>query len=272
MLASSPTPPPARLVVEQVLGASVATSVRGQGPLRLLTPKNHGRGAWVFQSSLGGGFIGQDVVALDVTVEDGATCFLSSQAAGKVFGGAKSAFSLGVTVGRGATLVHWPDPTMVYAGASLRQRQRFELAADASLLVVDSWTAGRLALGESWAFDELALKLELSRTGTPLMTDAFFLSSKEGPLAPRMGGVGAFATVAITGPVFADAIAAVERRLDARPLTRLPEPLAVASRWPWGLVLRLGAPSLESLNAVLLELLRPEVVTALGDDPFTRKW
>jgi urease accessory protein len=260
-----------RLVVERVLGRSVVTSARSHGPLRLLTPRNHGGAAWVYQSSLGGGFVGDDTLHLDVRLGVGATAFLSSQAAGKVYRGTDSRFTLEATVADGATLVSWPDPTMVFAGSRLTQRQRFDLAPGASLLCVDACSAGRVALGERWATEQVTFALEVARAGRPVIVDGVVLSARHGVLGERLQGIEAMATVVLTGPVFDGAVEGLTKQVAATPLERPPAPLVVASRWPWGLVLRVAAPSTGALQGVLEGLLRLHVVAALGDDPVARK-
>ena len=57
---------------------SVVTRARSVAPLRLLTPASPGRAAWVYQSSLGGGFVGRDAIELAVDVAAGARLFLTS--------------------------------------------------------------------------------------------------------------------------------------------------------------------------------------------------
>ena len=73
------------MIVERVGERSEVTRVLSQSPLRVLTPRNHGDAAWLFLSSLGGGFVGGDALSLDVRVGDGACCWLSSQASSKAY-------------------------------------------------------------------------------------------------------------------------------------------------------------------------------------------
>lgn len=261
-----------QVVVEHVLERSVVTAARGHGPLRLLTPQNHGPGAWVYASSLGGGFVGTDDLALDVDIRAGATAFMSSQSAGKVYRASDSRFTLKARVGEGATLVNWPDPLMAFASARFTQRQHFELADTASLVCVDAFTAGRVASGERWASDHLAVHLSVSRRGRALFVDAMTLSPRHGSLDARLAGVGAMATLVITGPRFEGLCDALHARLGAAPLERLPSTLAASSRWPWGLVVRLAAPTTAALSAKLSALLSPALVDVLGEDPWARKW
>src|SRR6476619_6435156 len=101
-----------QLSVSRVGERSVIVRTQSESPLRLLAPKNHGHGAWVFQSSYGGGFVGSDDVSLNISVEPGATLFLSSQSSSKVYRAARSRYSLMAQVGEGSTLISWPDPVV----------------------------------------------------------------------------------------------------------------------------------------------------------------
>lgn len=258
---------PSALEVSRVRDRSVVTRARSVAPLRLLSSAGTGDAAWVYQSSLGGGFVGRDDLALRVDVSPAASLFLSSQASTKVYRGARSHFSVDAAVHAGATLVSWPDPVVCFAGAGFTQAQRFALAPDATLLAVDAWTAGRLARGERYAFDRLDTTLSLSIAGATVLTDATLLSPAHGDLAARMGPVNAFATVVLAGPRLpCDRLAATIAA------ARLAFPLVTASRWPWGLVVRAGATSAEQLHATLHHLLAPAAIDLLGADPFARKW
>ncbi|HEV7556467.1 MAG TPA: urease accessory protein UreD [Kofleriaceae bacterium] len=255
----------AELVVERSRGRSVVSTARSSSPLRLLVPSGGGHAAWVFQSSLGGGFVGTDDVSLRVEVAAGASLWLSSQASSKVYRGARSRFVLDASVRDGATLVTWPDPVVCFAGATFDQTQRFSLAPTASLIAVDAWTAGRVGRGERWAFDRLTTRLAIEIDGTMVLDDAMLLSNAHGDLSTRLGSADAFAMIAIAG-IACDALAA---EIAARPLGW---PLITASRWPWGLVIRIAATTTESLVHAMHELLRGSVIAAIDADPWTRKW
>jgi urease accessory protein len=259
-----------RLEVEQVAERSVVVGAHARAPLRLLAPRNHGHAAWVYQSSLGGGFIGDDDVGLKVEVRPGASLFLSSQSASKVYRSARSRFTLDARVGAAATLINWPDPLACFAGARLSQRQTFELDPTANLICVDAYTAGRVGSGERWAFDELSLKLSIDVGGQRRFTDAQRLSSRHGALAARLAPFEAFATVVLTGPRLTAECAALHRQISAQSLAL--ETLAVSSHWPWGLTIRLAARSVEQLVQAMRVLLGPMLPALLGDDPLLRKW
>ncbi|HTR55436.1 MAG TPA: urease accessory protein UreD [Kofleriaceae bacterium] len=257
------------LEIARVRNRSVVTSARSATPLRLLSPSGAGDAAWVYQSSLGGGFVGGDDVSLRVDVSAGASLFLSSQASSKVYRGARSVFALDATVGDDATLVSWPDPVVCFAGAAFDQQQRFALVRTASLVAVDAWTAGRIARGERWTFDRLAARLVLAIDGEPVLDDALLLSRAHGDLGARLGAVGAFATIVLAGPRLAEACDRLAAQIAARPLSW---PLVTASRWSWGLVIRVGAAAGEPLTRVVRELVGQPVIGLLRADPWARKW
>ena len=262
----------ARLEVARDVGRSVVVSAEASSPLKLLTPRNHGHAAWVYQSSQGGGFVGADDVRLAVEVAAGASLFLSSQASSKVYRASAAQYALTAAVADGATLVSWPDPVVCFAGASLAQTQTFSLRGDARLVCVDAWTSGRLAHGERWAFERLLSRIRVEVDGVRVFQDGVLLSAQHGALDVRMGPINAFATVVVAG-----ALAALSSELVARVRAQpLGDPattaLCTASVWPWGVVLRLGAPTAEALVVVLGELLGAPVAALLGDDPWARKW
>jgi urease accessory protein len=257
------------LQVTSVRDRSIVTSARSTTPLRLLAPKAAGDAAWVYLSSLGGGFVGGDDIALRVDVDADATLFLSSQASSKVYRGARSMFTVDATVGARGTLVAWPDPVVCFAGAAFDQVQRFALAEEANLIAVDAWTAGRIARGERWAFERLATRLAIAIDGQPVLDDAVLLSREHGDLGSRLGELGAFATVVLVGPRLAEASDRLAAEIAGRELA---SPLVTASRWPWGLVVRIAAPSAESLTLTLRALLDDCVIKLLSANPWTRKW
>lgn len=244
---------PNRIEVTRSGARTHVTALSATSPLALLTPKNHGHGAWVYQSSHGGGWVGLDEVALEVTVGDGATLFLSTQAGGKAYRGATSTFRLRARVGRGATLVCWPEPTTCFAGAALMQHQRFELDEGARLLFVDTLAAGRVARGEQWAFSKFESEVAIAREGRALLHDAVLLSAAHGPLAPRLGCEASALVVAV----------GFEKRLTDAP---------GVSVWPWGAVLRRAAPTLSGWQTELRALLQTGVAEVLGDDPCARRF
>jgi urease accessory protein len=253
------------LAVERWRDRSVVTRSRSVAPLRLLAPSSRGPAAWVYQSSLGGGFVGGDAIELAVDIAAGARLFLTSQASSKVYRQAVSCCRVDAAIDDGGVLVAWPDPIACFAGAAYDQRQRFRLAGTGGVIAVDAWTAGRVAHGEQWAFERLALRTEIEIDGAPVLADAMVVSPAHGGLPARMGHARAFATIAIAGARFAAAAPVIAERAAAVPASS-------ASTWPWGAVIRTAAPTTEQLTARLHAIVGELVRGALGADPFVRKW
>jgi urease accessory protein len=221
----------------------------------------------VYQSSYGGGLVGEDHVRLQVRVDDGAALFLATQASSKVYREARSALTLDATVGDDALFINWPDPVVCFAGAALVQRQTVRLAARGSLLLVDAFTSGRAARGERWQFERLESRVDVDVAGAPVLREALTLSGAHGPLVERMADFEAFATVVLAGPALGGVCEAVDGQVRA-----LQPGLAACSRARFGAVLRLGARDAGELAAQLKVLLGAHVHGLLGDDPIARKW
>src|SRR5262245_59595703 len=157
----SPMHEVASAVVRRGSGRSDVHRARGAGPLRLLCPRAAGNAAWIVTSSLGGGLVDGDDVALEVEVDAGATCVVTTQASTKVYKGA-SRQQLDLRVrGDGCALVV-PDAVVPYRGARFTQATRVELAPDSTLALCDVVTAGRIAYGERWSATRVDAMLSIA--------------------------------------------------------------------------------------------------------------
>ena len=70
----------ARLVVEQIDGASAVTTCVARSPARLLTPIHRGPAVWCYASGFGGGLVAGDHLRLDLRLGTGARAYCSTQA------------------------------------------------------------------------------------------------------------------------------------------------------------------------------------------------
>ncbi len=261
------------LRVTRAGATSVVSCARATSPLKLLTPRNHGHAAWVFTSTYGGGLVDGDAMTLDVTIDEGASALVSSQASTKVYRSPSGvSTALRARVGSGATLAVLPDPVVCFAGSRYRQAQRFDLAADAGLVCLDWMTSGRRARGERWAFDEYRTGLAIRIADDLVCHDALALSSSDGTLADRFDRFDVLATLVIVGPAFGDPcdrlIAAYRQRLVER---RADIVLSVAPLTRTGALVRVAGRAVEDVGRAIrgaLDFLPPH----LGDDPWTRKW
>jgi urease accessory protein len=252
---------------------SVVTTAYARSPLKLLVPRNHGRAAWIYTSTYGGGLVDGDHIALHVDVGQDAALFLSTQAATKVYrsaGGTKA--NVYATVAARGLLVAAPDPIVCFAGARYEQTQDFELVDDGSIVLMDSFSSGRRAFGERWAFEEYVSRIRIRRNGRLYLHDAVALRAADGNLAIRMGRFDALGLVALVGTALGAHIQTAIAKAARSPVTRRPDQLvAVTPLGDLGCVIRILGQSMERVAATMRDL-ACSVPTLLGDDPWTRKW
>jgi urease accessory protein len=264
------------IAVERVAGRSAIVSARATDPLKLLTPRRAGAAAWVYTSTYGGGLVSGDTVSLQLTVGGGAAAVLATQASTKVYrsGGADQATQrLEASVGPGGVLAVLPDPVSPFADSRFSQRQRFDLDPSASLVLLDWFTAGRVAHGECWAMQRYASRSEVWVRDQPMIIDALVLDRDHGPIADpmRVWRHRCFASVVLSGPAFAEGAAVVHDAINAEPLRRDAKVLAVASRCRAGVIVRIAGERTEAVGRLLRDLLGV-VGDVMGDDPWSRKW
>ena len=255
----------ATAVVRQGPRRSDVHRARGAGPLRLLCPRAAGDAAWIVTSSLGGGLVDGDDVALDVAIAAGATSVITTQASTKIYKGS-SRQRLAVRIeGDGVALVV-PDPIVPYRDASFAQVTAIELAADSTLVLCDVLTAGRIAYGERWSATKLDTTLTLAIAGERMLHDRIVLDRE---VAARMGRFEALATALLVGPRVCDLAAA---QLAALPRVAPHANVIVAgSAFAGGALFRIAGERVERVVEVTRGLLA-DACARLGEDPWSRKW
>lgn len=261
-----------RLRFERANGATAVCAAYAESPLRLLTPRNHGSAAWVYTSTLGGGLVDGDRLALDVELRPGTRAFLSTQGPTRVYRSPRGCeIDVCARVGADAALVLAPDPTSCFGGARYRQRTEIDLDARGSLLLFETLTSGRSARGERWAFSRCLVSLAVRCGGAALVDESMLLDPGHGPLAERLGRFEAFATLLVAGPLFDGLRGRVRKRIEGTPLARGAPLVAAAS--PLGgdaLLARFAAESVEELARAVRSHL-DGLPALLGDDPWARR-
>jgi urease accessory protein len=259
------------LVFERAGPKTVLGRVYAASPLRFLTPRNHGPGAWAYLSNLGGGLVDGDHVDLDVRAERDSTAFLGTQASTKVYRSPRGCSQrLDARAGEGAALAIVPDPVVCFAGARYRQEIAVSLAPTASLVLVDGYTSGRAARGERWAFAAFESRTTITRAGVVLVVDAIRLDPGPGPIVERMGRFDAIQSIVVVGPRFAAVREAMLAPLG--PPSQGDATIVAAS--PIGAdaaVLRVASDGFENASRAMRRSF-DAIARALGDDPFARKW
>jgi urease accessory protein len=261
-----------RLSFERAGAQTVLRQAYAESPLRLLTPRNHGEAAWVYTSTLGGGFVDGDRVRLRISVGRAARAFVSTQGATRIYRSPQGCESETVAdVAAGGALVLAPDPTACFAGARFRQRTELDLAEGGSALLWDVLSAGRSARGERWAFDRCLLGLVLRQQHRTVLDESWLLDAAHGALGDRLGRFEALATVLLAGPMFASARAALRAQVDGGPVRTRARLLESGSALGAdALVVRFAAASVEELVGTLRDRLAA-IPALLGDDPWARR-
>ena len=253
---------------ETVLARAFAKS-----PAKLISTKGRGETCWVYSATLGGGLVGGDEIQTRADVAAGARALLTTQASTKVYRSLRpSRQTLSATVDEQALLAVVPDPVVCFAGADFTQAQRYDLHADASLVMVDWMTSGRHAVGERWAFSRYASRFDIRRSSQPIFFDALVLEPDVISVAERMGRFEVLLTAIISGPLVAGAAVEIVNRLSQAPIARGADLAVSAARLrDSGALLRMAGTSVEQIGRALrghLAFLSPLV----GDDLWSRKW
>ncbi|MDQ3369728.1 MAG: urease accessory protein UreD [Myxococcota bacterium] len=243
---------------------------RGAGPLRLLCPRKAGRAGWIVTSSLGGGLVDGDAVALEVDVHAGATCVITTQASTKVYRGTARQ-RLDVRVRGDALALVVPDPVVPFRGAHYVQTTAVALDGGASLVLSDVVTAGRVAFGECWSAAYLATTLDVGIAETRVLLDRLVLDPAHGPVAARMGRFEAIATAVLVGPRVAEVAQAQLARIARMPIERGAAVVIAGSPLRDGAVFRIAGERVEAVVHATRALLRDACAQA-GEDPWSRRW
>jgi len=273
-LPASPAVPAgqATLEVTLVAGASAVTSVFAASPMKMLTPVARGKSVWACTSSFGGGLVAGDETRLDLNIGAEARCFLGTQASTKVYRNPTGRPCSHTTLARlepGALLVFAPEPVQAFAESRYTQRQEFQLAAGAGLVLLDWFTAGRAACGERWACAHFASRNEVFLGGSRAFVDPILLASAG--LVERMGRFNCLATLLLIGAPFQAAAEVLLADVARRPVTRRAATVVSASPIRQGALLRIAGEEVESVRHEIQSQLT-FLADHLGDDPWSRKW
>lgn len=165
------------------------------GPAHLTYPDDSGMPE-VQLTNPGGGTLGGDRLELEVAAETSSRATVATQAATKIYRGREAVQRTALRVGPGAFLEYIPHHVIPFAGSRYRQETSVDMAASAEIIAWESFSAGRLALGERFAFSTLSTRLRVTRDGVLEALDGFEL---EGGCEP-LGGYSYLATVLILAP------------------------------------------------------------------------
>ena len=181
---------------------TVLTRAFATSPAKLIASNGRGATCWVYAATLGGGLVGGDDIQIRADVTAGARALLTTQASTKVYRSLRrSRQTLTANVDADALLAVVPDPIVCFANADFVQTQRYDLHADASLVMVDWMTSGRHAVGERWAFSRYESRFDIRRGSHRVFLDGLVLEPDVDAVVERMGRFDVLLTAIITGPL-----------------------------------------------------------------------
>ena len=190
-----------------------------------------------------------------------------------------------VKAGCGLFLI--PEPVTCFRDASYKQIQRFHLEdSTASLVLVDSITSGRQALGEDWDL-ETYYSLNEVRIGKKLIAkDVLSLQDRASaspssriphrPLRERLSPYSCYAMVLLYGPEVEETIKDIEEQYSHLTVYQMRKPLDCL--WSFSLlgqsakdggIVRVAGKETETVRALLRVILR-RIVVSIGIDTYQR--
>ncbi len=247
-----------RLQVAWRDGASRLAGLRQQGCLKLLFPRRPPAAPLeAVLVNISGGVAAGDRLSCSVTCGAGAAMLVTSQAAERCYrarhADGPATVETDLTLDAGATLEWLPQETILFEDAALRRRLRVGMHETATLLLAESRVLGRRGSGETTRRLALDDRIEIVRTGRPILVDALRLHGDADDRlrhAATGGGATAMATVLLAAPGAAARLEGVRALLEAAPGLR-----AAASAWDGMLVIRIVAREAAAQMACLLRVL-----------------
>ncbi|XP_041025974.1 urease accessory protein D isoform X1 [Juglans microcarpa x Juglans regia] len=198
-----------KVVVEKVGGRSTVTRCFSKYPLKFIIPNKVGPSktdaVWIYSLTYGGGIVSGDSISCELTIGDGCTTVLTTQASTKVYksmGSKCSEQALEARIGSDAILAIVPDPVTCFSTARYSQKQVFRVVSDSNLVIVDWITSGRHESGERWDFDLYKSTNRILLEGDlPLFLDTVLLERGSiASIAERMQDYQVIAMVVLFGP------------------------------------------------------------------------
>ncbi|RLN08969.1 hypothetical protein C2845_PM11G16340 [Panicum miliaceum] len=194
--------------VEKVRGRSALTRCFARYPLKLIAPSKVGPAScdavWLYALTYGGGIVSGDTISCTVSVGDGCTVAITTQASTKVYKAVGSKCSeqlLEAHVGEDALLAVIPDPVTCFSTARYHQKQVFKVSANSNLVIVDWFTSGRYECGEKWDFSFYKSVNHIFLGDHPLFIDSVLLEQGSNwSLAEQMQEYNVIAMVVLLGP------------------------------------------------------------------------
>jgi urease accessory protein len=193
-----------RLTIARTAGRSAVARLYETGGLRVRFPNVGALCEGVFINT-GGGIAGGDSVQIACAVEPAAAATLTTQSAEKIYRAERDAAQITakLTLGAKAKLAWVPQETILFNGASLTRTLDVEMAADATLTVLESVVFGRLARAERLDDGRFQDRWRIRRDGRLVFADDIRLDGDLAAILDRSAcgdGARAIATLLHVAP------------------------------------------------------------------------
>ncbi|MDW6024639.1 urease accessory protein UreD [Mesorhizobium sp. BAC0120] len=147
-----------------------------------------------------GGLTGGDRLDWAVTVGEGASAVVTTQACEKLYRASSGTAEVGcrLSVAAGGRLAWLPQETIVFDNSAICRRIDLDLAPGAEALIMEATVFGRRAMGEQVRHARFSDRWRVWRRGSLIHAEDFAVGPEiDGQLASRaaLGGAEAFATV-----------------------------------------------------------------------------
>lgn len=164
-------------------GRTVLNVLRQEPPWRALRAFQNGSNeALIHLHNVSGGILGGDQLRLDATLDESTQAQITAVGATRIYRAAdRKPAACQITrlnVGSGALLEYLPDTVIPFAGSRFEQKSQVHLAQEAGLIWWESVSAGRIASGESFAFDKLSVATTILAVGKPIAMERYSLEPK----------------------------------------------------------------------------------------------
>jgi urease accessory protein len=228
------------------------------GGLRLRFP----RSGEVCESVLintGGGMAGGDHSTIDIVAGTGAKVLFTTQSAEKIYrsDGGTAEVETRIVLKTGAALDWLPQETILFEGARFCRRLDIDLAEDASLLLVEAVTFGRIAMGEETIDASIRDSWRIRRAGRLVFAEELRLDRAGAILdRPAVGrGARAIASIVVAAPDARGGLDRIRAALDAVCAADGERLEAGASAIDGITIARLASPSPSRLRAAIAEVM-----------------
>lgn len=226
------------------------TTLTERGGYRAKFPRTVGADLEAVIVNSGGGVAGGDRVRLSASADSGARLTVSTATAERIYRSLGPATEIDVRIAAqsGATIGWLPQPTILFSGARLDRRFEVDLAADARLILAETFVFGRIASGEVMGEGMVRDRWRIRRDGRLAFAETTRLDGDIAALLDRPTVAGGARASALTVIVAPDAEDLRDRVRDALAECRADHGV---SAWNGLLVVRALASGLDAVHDVV---------------------